>query len=40
VGFNSGDVLNGSKSGNHSAWCVRGDQAYDGQDVLNAAPAS
>ena len=40
VGFNSGDVLNGSKSSIHSAWCVRGDQAYDGQDVLNAAPAS
>jgi hypothetical protein len=23
VGFNSADVLNGSKSGIHSAWCVR-----------------
>lgn len=41
VFFGSGVVSSTGVKGNVSghAWCVRGGQAYDGQDVLNAAPA-
>jgi hypothetical protein len=39
VGFDNGVPFTTSKaSGGLPAWCVRGGQAYDGQDVLNAVP--
>ena len=33
VRFNSGSVTNSGKGGDLRAWCVRGGQVYDGQDV-------
>jgi hypothetical protein len=40
VFFGFGDVSFDSKvNGITRAWCVRGGQVYDGQDVLNAVPA-